>query len=176
MAKRQKRPAVKKEKSGESDAKPFGMNLSIQTLRVPESQCILSLLNVEPLTQISVNVQAGHEARKHDGGVALAVVTTVDAAARPVDQDNKSFLKIVAKAECVYGSPREPSPEEWPQVMMMGIMSSWPMLRDAVSSMSMRTGQPPILLPLLYIDAKTQALNFLLGENQKPAPAVQIDP
>lgn len=173
MAKRQSRSVTKKTKASDSP-KSFVTSLALQVLRVTESHCVLSLLALEPLSQITVGVNCSHGVAQREHDFAIAVVTTVEISASPINPDNKSSLKITAKAECVYASPCEPPQTEFQQILMMGMMAAWPTLRETTCSLSMRTGQPPIVLPILYIDPATHAVSFLMGNQTKPIDVGQI--
>lgn len=173
MAKRKQRTATAKSKISDSP-QSFATSLGLQVLRVTEAHCVLSLLALEPLSRITVNVNSAHGVAKRDCDFAVAVVTTVDVTAAPEDPANKSSLKITAKAECVYSSPCEPPQSEFPQILMMGMLTSWPTLRETVMSLSMRTSQPPIVLPILYIDPTKHTLSFLMGHEVPPIEVGQI--
>ncbi len=147
--------------------------LKLQTVRLVESSSKLVLREGAHPTEHTVTIGVGHAIVQDEVTNTINIAVRVEIDARPPGKrDDSSRMTIMVLVECIYTSEKELSNDEAAGMVGMGALSAWPHLRDFVSSVTMRMGQPPLVLPLLFLNPETKSL-ALVGGNAFVSPAAQ---
>ncbi|MEK6262783.1 MAG: hypothetical protein AABP62_29650 [Planctomycetota bacterium] len=141
-------------------------HLKLQAVRLIESSSKLVLRDGKHPTEHSVTIGVGHAIIQDEGTNTINIAVRVVVDARPPGKEtDASRMTIMALVECIYTSATALSNEEAAGMVGMGALAAWPHVRDFVSSLTMRMGQPPLVLPLLILNPETKALTLARGND-----------
>ena len=106
-------------------------------------------------------MECGHMVAPQRQEFIVSVVTKV-AIEVTADQEEKSEsrLKINVGFECQFAIARKPTQDEAVAISRAGSMATWPHIREFVSQLTAKMGQPTLTLPLLHIDPKSNGVVF----------------
>lgn len=134
-------------------------HLTLQTIRLIESNSKIVIRDGKLPTENSVTVGIGQAVQKDEDKTTIVVAVRVSVDARPpgVEADSSRMSAMVV-VECIYTTDIDMSKEDAEGLAGMGALAAWPHVREYVSSITMRMGQPPILLPLLLLHPVSKSL------------------